>query len=192
MTRTAARPRWWRTTRATSPDARGAAHRGHRLRARRGRRRRGGARASCGARAPRRRRRPTSCSRPQPPQRDGREVLEEIKRDPDLRAIPVVVLTTSSSAVRRRGVLRPRRERLRRQAPRPRRFTDADPRDQPLLAGGGAPARRYTLSRMPDVAMPRLSDSMEEGTILKWLKSDGDEVAAGRGAASRSRPTRPT
>ncbi len=27
--------------------------------------------------------------------------------------------------------------------------------------------------------MPRLSDSMEEGTILKWLKSDGDEVARG-------------
>ena len=32
---------------------------------------------------------------------------------------------------------------------------------------------------MPDVVMPRLSDSMEEGTILKWLKSDGDEVARG-------------
>ena len=32
---------------------------------------------------------------------------------------------------------------------------------------------------MPDVAMPRLSDSMEEGTILKWLKSDGDDVATG-------------
>src|SRR4051794_39607618 len=32
---------------------------------------------------------------------------------------------------------------------------------------------------MGDVAMPRLSDSMEEGTILKWLKSDGDEVAKG-------------
>ena len=32
---------------------------------------------------------------------------------------------------------------------------------------------------MPDITMPRLSDSMEEGTILKWLKSDGDEVAEG-------------
>ena len=32
---------------------------------------------------------------------------------------------------------------------------------------------------MADVAMPRLSDSMEEGTILKWLKSDGDEVEKG-------------
>jgi pyruvate dehydrogenase E2 component (dihydrolipoyllysine-residue acetyltransferase) len=32
---------------------------------------------------------------------------------------------------------------------------------------------------MPDVVMPRLSDSMEEGTILKWLKSVGDEIAVG-------------
>ena len=27
--------------------------------------------------------------------------------------------------------------------------------------------------------MPRLSDSMEEGTILRWIKSEGDEVAVG-------------
>ena len=27
--------------------------------------------------------------------------------------------------------------------------------------------------------MPRLSDSMEEGTIVRWLKRDGDEVARG-------------
>ncbi len=32
---------------------------------------------------------------------------------------------------------------------------------------------------MADVSMPRLSDSMEEGTILRWLKSDGDEVKRG-------------
>ena len=31
------------------------------------------------------------------PRRDGREVLAEIKTDPDLRRIPVVVLTTSSA-----------------------------------------------------------------------------------------------
>lgn len=30
-----------------------------------------------------------------------------------------------------------------------------------------------------DVLMPRLSDSMEEGTILAWLKQRGDEVAIG-------------
>ncbi len=32
---------------------------------------------------------------------------------------------------------------------------------------------------MPDVIMPRLSDSMEEGTILRWLKADGDDVKRG-------------
>jgi len=32
---------------------------------------------------------------------------------------------------------------------------------------------------MPDVVMPRLSDSMEEGTILQWLKQVGDEIAVG-------------
>jgi len=32
---------------------------------------------------------------------------------------------------------------------------------------------------MADVVMPRLSDSMEEGTILQWLKAIGDEVAVG-------------
>src|SRR3954454_14271139 len=32
---------------------------------------------------------------------------------------------------------------------------------------------------MAEVVMPRLSDSMEEGTILKWLKQVGDEVAVG-------------
>ena len=32
---------------------------------------------------------------------------------------------------------------------------------------------------MADVVMPRLSDSMEEGTVLKWLKGVGDEVAVG-------------
>jgi pyruvate dehydrogenase E2 component (dihydrolipoamide acetyltransferase) len=30
-----------------------------------------------------------------------------------------------------------------------------------------------------DIVMPRLSDSMEEGTILRWLKSVGDEVKRG-------------
>jgi pyruvate dehydrogenase E2 component (dihydrolipoyllysine-residue acetyltransferase) len=32
---------------------------------------------------------------------------------------------------------------------------------------------------MPEITMPRLSDSMEEGTILKWLKAEGDEVSKG-------------
>lgn len=32
---------------------------------------------------------------------------------------------------------------------------------------------------MPDVPMPRLSDSMEEGTILEWLVEVGEEIAVG-------------
>ena len=62
-----------------------------------------------------------------------------------------------------------------------------------------------------EVVMPRLSDSMEEGTVLRWLKSVGDEVSVGdelveietdkanmvyesdlRGRSSRSLPRRGT
>ncbi len=32
---------------------------------------------------------------------------------------------------------------------------------------------------MVDIVMPRLSDSMEEGTVLRWLKGVGDSVAVG-------------
>jgi pyruvate dehydrogenase E2 component (dihydrolipoamide acetyltransferase) len=32
---------------------------------------------------------------------------------------------------------------------------------------------------MSELVMPRLSDTMEEGTILRWLKSDGEHVARG-------------
>jgi pyruvate dehydrogenase E2 component (dihydrolipoamide acetyltransferase) len=32
---------------------------------------------------------------------------------------------------------------------------------------------------MTEISMPKLSDSMEEGTILKWLKAAGDTVSAG-------------
>jgi len=32
---------------------------------------------------------------------------------------------------------------------------------------------------MTDITMPKLSDSMEAGTILSWLKADGETVAAG-------------
>jgi len=32
---------------------------------------------------------------------------------------------------------------------------------------------------MAQIVMPRLSDSMEEGTIVRWLKQDGDVVAKG-------------
>src|SRR5690242_3086804 len=32
---------------------------------------------------------------------------------------------------------------------------------------------------MPEVAMPRLSDTMQEGTIARWLKKTGDQVKKG-------------
>jgi pyruvate dehydrogenase E2 component (dihydrolipoamide acetyltransferase) len=32
---------------------------------------------------------------------------------------------------------------------------------------------------MADIVMPRLSDTMEEGTILRWLKHDGEEIHRG-------------
>src|SRR5438477_8047739 len=32
---------------------------------------------------------------------------------------------------------------------------------------------------MPDVNMPKLSDTMEEGTIVEWKKSSGEEVHKG-------------
>src|ERR671936_1318145 len=32
---------------------------------------------------------------------------------------------------------------------------------------------------MADVTMPRLSDTMQEGTIARWLKQPGDPVARG-------------
>ena len=51
------------------------------------------------------------------------------------------------------------------------------------LPAAGTPRRhdaaRYCPAPVPDVTMPRLSDSMEEGTILRWLKADGDQVRAG-------------
>src|ERR671933_218450 len=32
---------------------------------------------------------------------------------------------------------------------------------------------------MPEITMPRLSDTMEEGTIASWLKKPGDQVNRG-------------
>ena len=32
---------------------------------------------------------------------------------------------------------------------------------------------------MSEIAMPKLSDSMEEATVLSWLKRPGDEVRRG-------------
>ncbi|MBA2691022.1 MAG: 2-oxo acid dehydrogenase subunit E2 [Rubrobacter sp.] len=32
---------------------------------------------------------------------------------------------------------------------------------------------------MPEVIMPKMGDAMEEGTVLKWLKGEGDEISVG-------------
>jgi pyruvate dehydrogenase E2 component (dihydrolipoamide acetyltransferase) len=32
---------------------------------------------------------------------------------------------------------------------------------------------------LPDINMPKLSDTMEEGTIVEWKKKSGDQVKAG-------------
>src|SRR5437773_1626894 len=58
-----------------------------------------------------------------------------------------------------------------------RRVGEADP-----AAGRGAsePALLPKEGRnMPDVNMPKLSDTMEEGTIVEWKKKSGDQVKTG-------------
>ena len=71
------------------------------------------------------------------------------------------------------------------------RVTGADVPHAVLEAAGagGDPARGARgeggaggaggIDLMAEIVMPRLSDSMEEGTILQWLKQVGDEVAVG-------------
>ena len=54
----------------------------------------------------------------------------------------------------------------------------------PARAAGRAAALASSAARelgdaMTEIVMPRLSDTMEEGTILRWLKADGEEVARG-------------
>src|SRR6185437_12755958 len=39
--------------------------------------------------------------------------------------------------------------------------------------------RVVSVAQITEVLMPRLSDSMEEGTIVRWLMAAGDAVAAG-------------
>jgi len=32
---------------------------------------------------------------------------------------------------------------------------------------------------LPEVIMPKMGDAMEEGTLVRWLKGEGDDVAEG-------------
>src|SRR5213596_2837681 len=58
-----------------------------------------------------------------------------------------------------------------------RRVGEADP-----AAGRGASEPALLPKEggtMPDVNMPKLSDTMEEGTIVEWKKKSGDQVKTG-------------
>ena len=68
------------------------------------------------------------------PKKDGREVLEEIKNDPDLRRIPVVVLTTSAAEDDIVSAYDHHVDFLHPQADSARRLHPHDARDQQLLA----------------------------------------------------------
>ncbi len=57
-----------------------------------------------------------------------------------------------------------------------------------LAALGRVPGAERAL--MADIVMPRLSDTMEEGTILRWLKARRRATSRAARSWSRSRPTR--
>jgi pyruvate dehydrogenase E2 component (dihydrolipoamide acetyltransferase) len=46
------------------------------------------------------------------------------------------------------------------------------------------PLQRYSDSPMVEVIMPKMGDAMEEGTLLEWLKKEGDSVKSGEPVAS--------
>src|SRR5450759_4263418 len=46
-------------------------------------------------------------------------------------------------------------------------------------SAGQAPLLPFRGGKMTEVNMPKLSDTMEEGTIVEWKKKTGDEVKAG-------------
>ena len=101
------------------------------------------------------------------PRRDGREVLRDIKGDPELRRIPVVVLTTSDAEEDVLAVLRPARQRLRAQARRLRAVRRRRARHRRLLHHRRAPSvtgerRRVVTHRPPTAEVAASSISPEE------------------------------
>src|SRR5205823_1668475 len=76
---------------------------------------------------------------------------------------------------RRRAGRRPARRRRRARPDRIRGTRGAVPGPP----RGPRVQRRPAVSDVVEIRMPKLSDSMEEGTVLSWLKRPGDEVRRG-------------
>src|SRR5438067_8750292 len=53
------------------------------------------------------------------------------------------------------------------------------PRSPRARTSKGSCASPWDGSRMPDINMPKLSDTMEEGTVVEWKKKSGDPVKTG-------------
>jgi len=53
------------------------------------------------------------------------------------------------------------------------------PEASPQAAESSAPAEAVTAVGVNRVNMPSLSPTMTEGTIVKWMKKEGDPIAAG-------------
>ena len=142
--RPGARPARRGQRRRRPADARGAARGGRGRPAVRRRRRRAGARLP----APRGglRRGAAAGSRPARPQPAAQERRSRCSTrcapTSSLACIPVIVLTSVGRAPGRRGLLRPRRQRVRGQAAGARRVHGSDRRDPRLLARGGAATLR--------------------------------------------------
>src|SRR5581483_12501122 len=54
-----------------------------------------------------------------------------------------------------------------------------DSRRRPGHRGRASHARTPAVVMPVDIVMPRLSDTMTEGTVARWLKKPGDHVAKG-------------
>ena len=95
------------------------------------------------------------------------------------------VTATRSTTPRTRTRSRRPGTRAARNRPSPR------PRRLPAAGNGRHRLRRRRGQRGTTVTMPALGESVTEGTITRWLKAEGDDVAVDE-PLLRSRPTRST
>jgi len=98
------------------------------------------------------------------PGRDGREVLSEIKSDPAIAHVPVVVLTTSAAE---EDVLRSYQLHANAFVTKPvgpGRLHRRDPADRPLLRQRGAAAKLSTSVIVSAIGTPATSSADGRGT----------------------------